>query len=158
MKYYVKSAELFHYGVPGMKWGKRKAIQKMSRYERKYQRYQDQADMANLKKSAALDASHLTKTAGAKLNGVASKVNKAGAQLSPNGALSRATEMAGRRVSRAVSRRAVRVAINSGKQAAKAQAKADKWKKKLDRVAQKKNIDLGKGTVDDYLLRSMGGK
>lgn len=144
--YIITGGELYHYGVPGMKWGKRKAIKKLSRYERKYQMYQDRADKYNLAKTAALEGSSaLRKTA-----------NNAAPGAS-GGTIGRAKALATRSASRVADRAALKIALKSGAKAAKAQMKADKWKKKLDKVAEKKNIDLGKGTVDQYLLRQISG-
>ena len=144
--YIITNGELYHYGVPGMKWGKRKAIKKLSRIERRYQKYQDAADRYKLARDTAMVGRDTAKT------GLSKASNAIGAKSGKIGTLAKQASMT---LTKTADRKAVKYALKNGQKYLAAQQKADKWKKKLDKVAEKKNIDLGKGTVDEYLLRQV---
>lgn len=124
--YVITNGELYHYGVPGMKWGQRRALNKMVKYEKKQLKYQDKANRQLTLKDKVVNA----KTAAA-------------------------SRMAGKytnRMSQRATLSAAKTAAKRGEKAAKLQAKSDKWKRKLDKVADKHKIDVGQRTVAQYLL------
>lgn len=128
--------ELCHYGVPGMKWGQRRALKKMMRWEKKQMRYQDKADYQNTMRT----------------NSIKVKTTVASTAKDKFGKVGVAN-----RVSYAATKSAYKTATKRGAKAVKAQMKADKWKRKIDKMADKKKIDKGSSTVAEYMLRKVNG-
>lgn len=141
---YNYTNELYHYGVPGMKWGKRKARleTKVGKKFKKSGTYQGYADHYRNKGTEAYK----------KHDSAATAFEKSARRLDASGAHLRAE--AARKTAAAIRSRGENIMKQQESYAAKYQAKADKLAEKASKYATKKNIDLGKKRIDSILKES----
>lgn len=136
--YVLYNGELYHYGVPGMKWGKRKQRKLANKYYRagkakgQMQYYKDQ--------SAAIYKKH---------NDIATAFDKSAKKYESQGSYFKAE--ASRKVAAALRKRGENARAKSDAIAAKYEKKFTKLNEKASAYATKKRTDLGKKNVDKIM-------
>jgi len=131
--YVIYNGELLHYGVPGMKWGKRKAYAKMLTRAGKRQGradyYRDRGNQAYKKHDDN-----------------AKVLDKAAASYEAQGKYFRAE--AARKSAAALRARGANIKGTNEATANKYQLKADHYNQKASKFASKKKLSVGKDVVD----------
>lgn len=145
--YHCDSAgdELCHYGVPGMKWGQRKALKRTARYEKKLSRAGRRFGAADYERSQGDEAMR-------KHEHNAKVLDKAAKKYESEGKLFRAE--AARKSAAALRSRGANIKAGHDADARRIEARAEKLQNKANKYATKKKVDLGKSKADDILNRS----
>lgn len=142
---YYNNNELYHYGVPGMKWGHRKAQRLEAKYTRKLSRSGRARGAAEYERNAG-DAAYKKHDATAKVfDKVAKKNEKSGNYLKAEAA---------RRAAEAVRARGSNIKQQHDAAAKYLEKQADKLQEKANTFASKKRVDMGKDKIDSILKTS----
>ena len=142
MNYVITSnGELYHYGVPGMKWGRRKARLE-NRTSRRFARAGRIQGRAEYQRSRAAEIMRKHDSAAIALEKQAKAYDKQGGHIK--------AEIA-RKSAEAIRQRGVNAKANNDSEAARYEKKANKALEKANKYATKKNVDLGKKRVNSIL-------
>lgn len=139
--YYITNGELYHHGVKGMKWGRRKARLE-NKAARRYGRAARKLGAAQYERDMGADA-YRKHDANAKV------LDKAAKKYERQGSIFKAE--ASRRAAAALRARGENVKRQRDEAAARLEKRADKLNQKANSYATKKRVDLGKQRLDAIL-------
>lgn len=134
--------ELYHYGVPGMKWGKRKAERA---YSRKLTRAGVQQGRADYNRQRGEEEYQKHESKAKVFDKVANKYESEGKYFRAEAARNSAS---------ALRKRGANVQSRWNETAMKYQLKADKLNQKASTFASKKRVEAGKDIVDEIFSRA----
>ena len=140
--YTIVNGELYHYGVKGMKWGRRKAVAKA---ERKYARAGKHLGKADYYREKG-DNAYQQHERNAKV------FDKAAKKYESQGSVFKAE--ASRKAAAALRQRGANVRAESIKVAESWTKSGNKLNQKADKFATKKRCDLGKAKIDSIMKES----
>ena len=145
MNNYNPAEELIHYGVKGMKWGRRRAQRYEARTTRKYARAGRNSGFAEYERNKGAEAYK-------KHAHGASVLEKAAKQYEAKGNVFKAE--ASRKAASALRARGANVRAQHEAEAARYERKAQRITEKASTYATKKRVDLGKSRIDSILKDS----
>ena len=143
--YNYGSNELYHYGVPGMKWGQRRRMRLERRVEKRYSKYGKKAGVADYYKKQG-EQVYKKHDANAKV------LDKQAKQFESQGRYLRAEAV--RKAAAALRSRGANLKAKQDSQAKKYELKAEKLKEKASTYASKKRVDLGKSRLNSIISSS----
>lgn len=136
---YNHTDTLYHYGVPGMKWGRRKRAEKL------YKKVGKQRGAGDYWRDQGREAAR-------KYTSSAAIMDAKAKQLESQGKIARAE--ASRQAANKLKSQAANVRRKYDETASKYYDKASRIEEKVSKYATKKNVDLGKDRVDRILKSS----
>lgn len=142
---YHSEDELQHYGVPGMKWGQRRALKREAKVAKKYRKVGMQEGRADYWKNKAATASKSHESSAQVFDKQAKKMEAQGKYFKAEAA---------RRAASAIRTRGENVASRHAAIGNRYAKKAARLNEKASKFASKKRVDLGKKRINSILSES----
>jgi hypothetical protein len=141
----VNADELAHYGVPGMRWGHRKAMRLEKRTTRRFAKAGRTQGMSDYYRDKAAEIRR-------KHDSMAAALDKKAKQYDKQGGAVKAEVT--RRAAEALRKRGMNASASDAASAARYAKKTEKLLAKANKYADKKHVDLGKNKINSIIKES----